>query len=269
MARPLVSDELWERIEPLIPGRVPNPQGGRPPVPDRNALTGIIFVLKTGIPWEDLPQEMDCGSGMTCWRRLRDWQQAEVWERLVALLLDELRDADKIDFSRAAVDSGTVRAVGGGEKTGPNPTDRRKPGSKHHVLTDANGIPLKTILTGANRHDVTQLLPLVDGVPEIAGKPGHPRKRPGELYADRAYDSERHRKELRNRHIRPRLARRNTEHGSGLGVFRWVSERAISWFHNKFRRLRVRYERRSDTHEALMSLANALICFQALSGQFC
>ena len=160
MARPLVSDELWERIEPLIPERAPNPQGGRPPVPDRNALTGIIFVLKTGIPWEDLPQEMDCGSGMTCWRRLRDWQQAEVWDRLVALLLDELRDADKIDFSRAAVDSGTVRAVGGGEKTGPNPTDRRKPGSKHHLLTDANGIPLKTILTGANRHDVTQLLPL-------------------------------------------------------------------------------------------------------------
>jgi transposase len=269
MPRPLVSDELWERIEPLIPKKEPKPEGGRPPVPNRQALTGIIFVLKTGIPWEDLPLEMNCGSGMTCWRRLRDWQQAGVWNQLVELLLDELRDADKLDFSRATVDSGTVRAVGGGEKTGPNPTDRRKPGSKHHVLTDADGIPLNVILTGANRHDVTQLLPLVDGVPEIAGKPGRPRKRPDELYADRAYDSKRHREELKDRSIKPHLARRNVEHGSGLGVFRWVSERAISWFHNKFRRLRVRYERRSDIHEGFMSLAHALICFQALFGKFC
>lgn len=269
MARPLVSDALWQRIEALIPERKISPEGGRPPVPDRQALTGIIFVLKTGIPWEDLPQEMGCGSGMTCWRRLRDWQQAGVWDRLVVLLLDELRAADQIDFSRAAVDSGTIRAVGGGEQTGPNPTDRRKPGSKHHVLTDANGVPLQVITTGANRHDVTQLLPLVDGVPAIAGKPGRPRSRPDDLYADRAYDSQHHRDALNERGIEPHLARRNTEHGSGLGVFRWVSERAISWFHHKFRRLRVRYDRRADIHDGLLKLAQALICFQILTGQFC
>jgi transposase len=269
MARPIVSDELWKRVEPLLPKQKPNPKGGRPRLPDRDALTGIIFVLKTGIPWEDLPREMGCGCGMTCWRRLRDWQQAGVWDRLVQLLLDELRKANEVDFSRTAVDSGTVRAVGGGEKTGPNPTDRRKPGSKHHVLVDANGVPLNVILTSANRHDVTQLLPLVDGVPEIAGRPGHPRKRPDELYADRAYDSKHHREELRKRGIRPHVARRNTDHGSGLGIFRWVSERAISWLHNKFRRLRVRYERYSEIHEAFMSLAAALICFQTLTGQFC
>lgn len=269
MAKPLVSDSLWERIEPLIPKRKPNPQGGRPPVADRDALTGIIFVLKTGIAWEDLPQEMGCGSGMTCWRRLRDWQEMGVWDQLVQVLLNELREAGRIDFSRAAVDSGTIRAVGGGGKTGPNPTDRRKPGSKHHVITEANGIPLNLILTSANRHDVTQLLPLVDGVPEIAGQVGRPRKRPDELYADRAYDSEPHRKELKKRGITPHLARRNTEHGSGLGVFRWVSERAISWLHNKFRRLRTRYERRPEIHDAFLSLAHALICFQALTGQFC
>lgn len=90
------------------------------------ALTGILFVLKTGIPWEDLPREMGCGCGMTCWRRLRNWQEAGIWDRLHELLLSELRAADKIDFPRAAVDSGTVRAVGGGEKTGPSPTDRGK-----------------------------------------------------------------------------------------------------------------------------------------------
>ena len=121
MAKPLVSDELWEVIEPLLPKHVPSPKGGAPPVPDRNALTGIIFVLKTGIPWEDLPQELGCGCGMTCWRRLRDWQRAGVWDQLHQELLARLRGADRIDWSRAVIDSSTVRAVGGGGETGPNP----------------------------------------------------------------------------------------------------------------------------------------------------
>ncbi|REJ90445.1 MAG: IS5 family transposase [Planctomycetota bacterium] len=268
MAKPLVPDELWEIVEPLIPKHEPSPKGGRPPVGDRECLTGIVFVLKTGIPWEDLPQEMGCGSGMTCWRRLRDWQVAGVWDNLVQVLLNELRAADEIDFSRAAVDSASVRAFGGGEKTGPNPTDRRKPGTKHHVLTDANGIPLNVTLTAANQHDVTQLLPLVDSVPPIAGQPGRPRKRPDEVYADRAYDSEPHRQELKDRDIEPHLAKRNTEHGSGLGVFRWVSERALSWLHG-FRRLRTRYDRRDDIHEAFVVLAQAIICFRHLKPELC
>src|SRR5262249_60767139 len=76
MAKPLLPDELWEIIEPLLPQWAPSPKGGQPRVTDRNVLTGILFVLKTGIPWEDLPCEMNCGCGMTCWRRLRDWQAA-------------------------------------------------------------------------------------------------------------------------------------------------------------------------------------------------
>jgi transposase len=268
MAKPLLSDELWSLIEPLIPQRKPSPKGGRPRVDDRRALTGIIFVLKSGIPWEMLPQEMGCGSGMTCWRRLRDWQAAAVWHELHRVLLKRLREADQIDWSRAAVDSASVRAVGGGRKTGPNPTDRRKLGSKHHVLTDANGVPLKMTLTGANRHDVTQLLPLVDQVPPVAGQVGRPQQRPEKLYADRAYDSEPHRKELRRRGIEPHLAKRNTEHGSGLGVFRWVSERTLGWAH-QFRRLRTRFDRRDDIHEAFMTLAESLICFRLLPAEFC
>ena len=116
MASPLVSDELWSVIEPLIPKHKPRHRGGRPPVNDRVVLTGILFVLKSGIPWEMFPQEMGCGSGMTCWRRLRDWQSAGVWEKLHQAVLNKLRKADQIDWSRAAIDSGTVRAVGGGEK---------------------------------------------------------------------------------------------------------------------------------------------------------
>jgi len=113
MAQPLVTDGLWAVIEPLLAKRAPRPKGGRPMVADRAALTGILFVLKTGIPWEYLPQEMGCGSGMTCWRRLRDWQRAGVWDRLHRVLLDRLRGTDQLDWSRAAVDSASVRAVGG------------------------------------------------------------------------------------------------------------------------------------------------------------
>ena len=121
MAKPLVSDELWEIVQPLLPSPKPrrfrNP--GRKRIDDRKALTGILFVLKSGIPWEMLPQEMGCGSGMTCWRRLRDWQQAGVWAKLHEALLSRLHGADRLDWSRACVDSASVRAVGGGEKNRP------------------------------------------------------------------------------------------------------------------------------------------------------
>ncbi len=117
MAAVLVTDELWERIEPLLPTkrrRFTHP--GRKRIEPRRVLTGILFVLKTGIPWEDLPQEMGCGCGMTCWRRLHEWQEAGVWERIHRTLLNDLRAADAIDFSRAVVDSGSIRALGGATK---------------------------------------------------------------------------------------------------------------------------------------------------------
>src|SRR5215831_16241118 len=190
MARPLVSDELWELIEPLIPQvarrhRFP----GRKRIDDRKVLTGILFVLRTGIPWEYLPQEMGCGSGVTCWRRLREWQQAGVWQRLHELLLAKLHEAELIDWSRVAVDSSHVRAFWGGDKTGPSPVDRSRSGSKHHLIACARGTPLACSLTGGNRNDITQLLPLVDAIPPVRGRRGRPRRRPRELYGDRAYHS--------------------------------------------------------------------------------
>lgn len=122
MAKPILDDNLWQIIEPLLPKRRRRFRyPGREPVPDRAALTGILFVLKTGIAWEDLPQEMGCGSGMTCWRRLRDWQKAGVWQKIHEVLLSKLRQADQIDFSRAVVDSASVRAVFGGAKRAPTP----------------------------------------------------------------------------------------------------------------------------------------------------
>jgi transposase len=128
MARPLVSDELWAIVQPLIPEvrrryRYP----GRKRIDDRKVLTGILFVLKAGIAWESLPQELGCGSGMTCWRRLHEWQQAGVWQRLHELLLARLQAGDRIDWSRAVVDSAHLPAVLGGSKPAPAASTGARP----------------------------------------------------------------------------------------------------------------------------------------------
>lgn len=264
MAKPILSDELWKVIEPLLPEpkkrRFRHP--GRKPVSHRQALTGILFVLRSGIPWSLLPQEMGCGSGVSCWRRLQDWQKRGIWKTLHEILLAFLQAEEKIDWSRAVIDSASCRALEGGEKTGPNPVDRAKLGSKHHVLVNGNGI-----LTGANTYDVTQLLPLIDSIPPVRGKKGRPRSRPDCVFGDRAYASEPHRKELRRRHIRPVLAQRYVGHGSGLGKYRWVVERTLAWFH-QFRKLRLRTEKKAEIHEAFVHLACALISWSFLEASF-
>ena len=122
MSKPLVSDELWATIAPLLPPEPPKPKGGRPRVPDRAALTGILFVLRSGIPWELLPHEMGCGSGVTCWRRLRDWQRAGVWQRLHTTLLNRLGGAGRLDWSRVRQDSRSLPA-----KKGAPRRDRTRP----------------------------------------------------------------------------------------------------------------------------------------------
>lgn len=259
MSRILLPQELWDRIEPMLPQPTsPGPMGGRPPVPNRTALEGILYVLKTGIAWEDLPSQFTC-SGMTCWRRLRDWHVAGVWQNLHILLLNELNAADEIDWNRAVIDSAHVRALGGGEDTGPSPVDRGKLGSKHHVVVDAHGIPLAVDVTAANVNDVMELIPLTISIPPLKGKAGPPKSRPKSLQGDRGYDSDAGRWILRWLGIVPVIAKRHTPHGSGLGRTRWVVERTLSWLHN-FGRLRLRKERRSDIHRAFMSLGASMIC---------
>jgi transposase len=131
------------------------------------------------------------------------------------------------------------------------------------MVTDANGIPLAVRLTGANRHDITQLMHLVNNIPAIKGKVGRPLKHPESVLGDRGYDSEPHRQQLRQKGIRPVLARRGTENGSGLGVYRWVVERSLSWLHQN-RRLRMRYEKRDDIHNAFLTIGCIKICWNHL-----
>ena len=148
-----------------------------------------------------------------------------------------------------------------GDHVGPSPVDRGRPGSKHHLIVDAAGIPLAVTLTGGNRNDVTQLIPLLERVPNVRGLVGRPRKRPEQVVGDRGYDHDKYRRLVRKRGIRPVIARRKTGHGSGLGSLRWVVERTFAHLH-QFKRLLVRYERRADMHEAMLALGCCLVCFR-------
>jgi transposase len=148
--------------------------------------------------------------------------------------------------------------------TGPSPVDRARFGSKHHLLTDGTAVPLAVTLTGAQRNDVTQLLPLLDALGPVRAKVGRPRTRTERLLADRGYDHDKYRRELWKRGIKPQIARRLEEHGSALGRERWVVERSFAWLHN-FRRLRTRYERLPELHEAFLVLGCAVVCVRMLA----
>ncbi len=235
-----MDDDLWALIEPLLqrwPEKAPGPR----PVPDWLCLQGVLYVLYNDIAWQMLPLELGFGSGQTCWRRLERWQQAGVFDQL-----HRVRPRQK-----------------GGADTGPSPADRRKPGSKHHLICDGRGTPLKGISAAANVNDVTQTLALVDGVPPVAGRPGRPRRRPEALLGDKGHDSNPNRRELRKHRILPVISRKGSPNIKGLGKLRYVVEQTFALLH-QFKRLAVRWERRTELHDAFISLACSLICWRRL-----
>jgi transposase len=261
MADARMPDEFYDLVSHHLPPEQPvGPKGGRPPITHRIVLRVIWFILVSGCRWEDVPLEMGC-SGRTAHRRLRHWEELCIWDRLHADLLRLLRQADQLDPHLAIVDSVLVRAFGGGDETGPSPVDRRKKGSKHTLLVDRHGVPLAIHTAGANVSDQTQIIPIVLDFPEIGGKPGRPKQLPDVVVADRGYDSQATRWILAWLGVEPRIAKRSTEHGSGLGRVRWVVERTISWLKG-LRRMRVRYDRLRVIQEAWNTLAASVICFR-------
>jgi transposase len=240
---------------------------GRKRLSDRQALQGILFVLHTGIAWRHLPLELGFGSGSTCYRRLDEWQQAGVWQRLHALLLAELRTVGEIEWSRAVADSSHMQAKEGAPRRARAPLIEPETAPSTTSWSTRPGIPLAWRLTGGNRNDVTQLIPLIDAVPAVRGRVGHPRRRPERLAADRGYDHDKYRRQLRRRGITPEIARRQSEHGSGLGRYRWVVERTFAWLHH-LKQLLVRYDRRAEIHEAFLALGCCLVCFRRLQRSF-
>ena len=261
MASCFMPAEFAEIMEPLLPPDLPvGPRGGRPRTPNLVALQVIWYVLTTGIRWQDVLPSMGC-SGRTAHRRLRKWQEAGLWGMLHLTLLDLLHRDGKLDLNIAVVDSTLVPAPGGGDNTGPNPTDRGKTGTKHTLLVDGNGVPLAIRTTGANASDQKQLESIMQEFPRVKGKPGRPKEHPDAAFADRGYDSESNRLFLRWLGIEPFIAKRGTEHDSGLGCIRWVVERTNAWLKG-LRRMRVRWDRLEVIQDAWNKLAMSVICFR-------
>ncbi|MFF9221342.1 IS5 family transposase [Streptomyces viridosporus] len=259
----LVPDELWTLCRRVVPPtQVIRPQGGgRRRAGDRECLAAIIFVAASGCTWRQLPPVFG-PARPTVYRRFARWSRARVWARLHRVLLDALGARGELDWSRCAVDSVSLRAAKG-PLTGPNPTDRGKGGSKIHLITDRNGVPLSPGISGANVHDSLGLEPLVRGIPPIRSRRG-PRRRPARLHADQGYDYDHLRTWLRERRIRHRIARKGIESSTRLGRHRWVVERTVSWLAG-CRRLHCCYERKAEHFLAFVGIAAALISYRRLT----
>jgi len=258
----LVSDHLWFVVSPLLPKHPASPKGGAPRKDDRLCLEGIMYVLKGGIAWKLLPKEIG-PSYTTCWRRLREWSLAGVWDQVHKHLLKSLADAMILSIDRVVIDSASVRALFGGEHTGPNPTDRGKNGCKRHIICDTNGIPL-VIQTGpANKRDEQLVEPMLKQFPPLRDRHGKKRTKPKALQGDRGYGFVETIKLLIRLMIVSLLAPRGSPHGSGLGKTRYVIERTMSWFSN-YRRLKLCYERTGIHFRAFHVLAACDMCCKRL-----
>lgn len=187
----------------------------------------VVYVLTSGCAWRHLPETFGV-SLATAHRRFTAWTRAGLWRRLHRAVLDELGARGELDWASAIVDPASVRAKGG-TLTGPTPVDRGKKGSKLHVLSEAQGIPLAVAVSGANTHDSLALKPLIRGIPAVRSRRGPRRRGPVELRADKAYFSAEHLTWLRERGLVPRIARPGIESSERLGRHRWKIERSIAW----------------------------------------
>lgn len=263
-----VSDEFWARVAPLIPKVKRDPKksyqrrrgGGRKPMESRRIFEAIIYVLRTGIQWKALPKEY--GSSSSVHRYFRKWESLGFFRKLWKKGLAEYDEMEGIAWTWQSIDGTMIKASTAQESVGPNPTDREKNGTKRHILVDERGVPLSIVVTGANRHDVTQVDEVLKN--RIRKPRGHTKQH---LCADAGYSGEKSEEIMRNHRYIPHIRPRGEEKiaiQNGCKARRWIVEVAHSWF-NRFRKLLVRYEKSNSSYEALLHLAATVIIYRKLA----
>jgi putative transposase len=258
-----IPDELWERVEPLLPPERPHPKGGRPWQPARQMADAIFYVLRTGCQWKALPRSL--GAASTVHDRFRDWVEAGVFRRLWECGLVEYDERIGIDWEWQAMDGAMTKAPLGGESTGRNPTDRGKQGTKRSLLVEGRGVPIGLTIDGANRHDMKLVERTLQSLPPA--RPTPTPEQPQHLCLDKGYDYAAVRQTVLDfgytAHIVPRGQERQAkQHVPGYRARRWIVERTHSWM-NRFRRLLIRWEKKVDHYLAFLHFACAWIAFRA------
>ena len=258
-----IPDELWKLIRPLLPAEKAMGTVGRPVVPFRTVLDGILYVLRTGGQWKMAPKEY--GSGSTCHKRFQEWVATGVFLQAWQVLLRRYDELRGIQWTWQAVDSKSVPAPLGGEDTGPNPTDRGKSGSKRHQLVDGRGAPLSAEVTGAQVTDMKTNPAVLDGI--VAERPRPTPEQPQHLCEDKGYDYPECREQALTRGYIPHIPRKGTDPSQvppgekRHPARRWVVERTHSW-QNCLRKLRTRWEKKTENWEALWHFANCLTVYR-------
>jgi putative transposase len=255
---------LWERIQPLLPARPPHPLGcHNPRVDDRKAMDAIFFVLRTGCQWNALNATGICSSS-AAHRRFQEWTAAGVFVNLWAEGLQEYDELKGLDWEWLSMDGAMTKAPLGGERTGKNPTDRGKLGTKRSLLTDANGVPVGLAVEGANRHDKKLVEPTLESIP--VARPEATTAEPQGMCLDKGYDYDDTRDLVREfgftAHVKARGEEaKELKREAGFKARRWVVERTHSWM-NRFRRILIRWEKKVENYFGMLHLVCAFITYR-------
>jgi transposase len=261
-----ISDELWAVLHPLLPVHINTHRfgGGRPHMPDRRCADAIFYVLRTGCQWQALDQTELCAHS-TAHDRFQTWVEAGVFLALWQTGVEQFDEMRGLDWDWLSMDGAMTKAPLGGEKTGPNPTDRGKSGVKRSVLTEGHGVPIAVEIEGANRHDMKLTRSTLSGI--VVDRPAPTEAKPQGMCLDKGYDYQEVRDILHDfgftAHIRPRGEEAKAiKREAGFKARRWVVERAHSWM-NRFRRLLIRWDKKPANYLAFLHFACGLIAFRA------
>jgi putative transposase len=259
-----IPDDLWDKVRPLLGPEKRVGTVGRPCVPHRTCLDGILFVLRTGCQWKRAPTEF--GSGSTLHRRFQLWVGRGVFKRIWRLVLKQYAELRGIRWRWQAIDSATTKAPLGGEATGKSPVDRGKLGTKRHLLTDQRGAPIGLEVTGANRHDSQAVSATLASVP--VKRPASGAGGEQHLTADKGYDYPLVRETLKRRGLLAHIPKRDGQPAKQRGKRRhqpkrWVVERTHGWT-NRYRRLLVRWEKKETNYVALIHFAFAINLYRLI-----